>query len=782
MEITITGIGTPQQKASVRGVSAAAVGAAASRTERGGPLRAPQGPLSARLQPLSTTTPYDGTVEIVGVSTASFTWGTRGSGGVRYVSATYQVRNATFDSVAYGDDRTNLTFLAVSTPSTLGGTAIATLKKFDGSDITTGLETQVLPTGWADLSGTAGFTSRAPDVLQAYTETEVGAVTPPADVTSIQPYAFIVRNPSSTSSRTLTANPGVSQFDGLVTFAFRVPLQATAADDPFTISMMVLPVDDNQVVITQSLEEADATSVASIGTRATALGASLRSLTSTTVGSSPATLMCTVRTAGTSGTPTGFLVDSIGITSESPNPYAATASHIDSTATLSATFGQTMNGATSATFAVNSFQGGRAFVSGSYTGAGTATLSAPAAHFWPGDAIEVALTAGLHGVSEGTRPCHPTVYRYRVAAAVASASFVADTGPLGPLSQPRPIRAGDINGDGKLDLLVANYAGGGAGSVTVFLGDGAGGFTEAIAKGSPFAVGRGPRGMVLADFNGDGKLDIATANYTDNTVSVRLGDGTGGFGAVKTYNTGSGPQDIQAGDVNGDGKLDLVIANNSDNTVTVLLGDGTGAFTPASGSPFTVGTGPYGVALGDVNGDGKLDIVTGNQTSNDATVLLGDGTGGFTQATGSPYSTGTTGSAPSAVALADVNGDGYLDLIVPNSGDNNVMVRLGDGHGAFGAASTWSVGATQSTPWAIAVGDMNGDGSVDLVVVNTNSNDVTVLVNDGTGNFTGSVYGSAVGVGHLPRGVTLGAFKNDGKLAIAVANLNDNTATVLLNP
>jgi len=783
MEITITGIGTPQQKTSVHSVSPAAVRAEAGTAALGGPPRAPRIILSSRLQALpDTSDTVNGTVQIVPISTTSFTWGTRTGGGYRYVSATYQVRDASDSGTAYGDLRQNLTFLAVSTPSTLSGTAIVTLNKFDGTTALPGLETSVTPTGWADLSSTATLTARAPDVLQVYTEAEVAAMTAPVGVTSIEPYGFVVSNPNSTSSRTLSANPGVSQFDGLVTFAFKVPLQATPADDPFTISMMVLPVDDLEAWVTQSLEETDATSVAAVATRATALTASLRSLTGTTVGSSPATLVCTVRTAGTSGTPTGFLVDSIEITSESPNPYAAAASHLDSTATLSATFGQTMNAATSATFVVNSFQGSRAFLGGSYTGAGTATLSTPAGHFWPGDEVEVALTAGLHGASEGNRLCHPTVYRYRVAAAVASASFVADTGPLtlGLGATPRPIRAGDVNGDGQLDLLVADYNNGSPGSVAVFLGDGAGGFTEAIAKGSPFAVGQGPRGMVLADFNGDGKLDIATANYTDNTVSIRLGDGTGGFGAVKTYSAGSGPQDVQAGDVNGDGKLDLVIANNTDGTVTVLLGDGAGGFTPASGSPFTVGTGPYGVALGDLNGDGNLDIVTGNQGSNDATVLLGDGKGGFTRATGSPYPTGTTGSAPSAVALADVNGDGYLDLIVPNSGsgDNNVMVRLGDGSGGFGAASHWSVG---TTPWAIAVGDMNGDGSVDLVVVNTGSKNVTVLLNDGSGAFTPST-GSPFGVGTLPRGVTLGAFKNDGKLAIAVANLTDGNATVLLNP
>jgi len=779
MEITITGIGTPQQKASVRSVSSAPVAEPAARSALDLPGRAARIIESGRLQTLPDTaaTTHDGTIQVSPVSTASFTWGTRAGGGYRYVSATYQVRNAASGGAAYADARTNLTFLAVSTPSTLSGTAISVLNKFNGTAAASGLETSVLPTGWADLSGSATLTTRAADNLQVYTEAEVGALTTPAGVTSIQPYGFVVSNPSTSNSRTLPANPGVSQFDGLVTFAFKVPLQSAAADDPFTITAMFLPADDNQAVVTQSFEEADATSVANAAARITALTATARSLIGTTVGGSAATFVCTVRTAGSAVSPTAFLGDSVGIASETPTPFANAASFLPANATLSATFSENMAGASATTFVVNSFQRGRAFLGGTFTGAGTTTLSAPAGTYRPNDVVEVTLTPGLQGPTSASRVCAPVVYRYRVASATASAAFAPDTIlPLAVGATPRPIQVGDVNGDGNLDLLVADYNDGLAGTVAVFLGDGHGEFTA--ATGSPFAVGQGPRGMVVADFNGDGHLDFATANWTDGTVSVRLSDGSGGFEPVETFSAPGGPQDIQAGDVNGDGNLDIVIAEYTAGTVTILLGDGKGGFSPAPGSPVTAGSGVYGVALGDLDHDGKLDIVTGNQNSDDATVLLGDGTSRFTAATGSPYATGTTASAPSAVALADVDGDGNLDLIVPNSGDNNVMVRLGDGTGKFGSPTLWSVGLTQQTPWGVAVGDVNGDGSLDLVVINTNTNDLTVLLNDGTGNFTGSVFG----VGALPRGVTLGDFTNNGKLAIAVANLNDGTATVLSNP
>src|ERR1039457_4590669 len=159
------------------------------------------------------------------------------------------------------------------------------------------------------------------------------------------------------------------------------------------------------------------------------------------------------------------------------------------------------------------------------------------------------------------------------------------------------------------------------------------------APGSPFAMGLTPVFVTEGDFNGDGKPDLTIANQNDNTVTVLLGNGTGGFTAApgSPIRVGYVPQSVAIGDFNRDGKPDLVVTNADNNNVTVLLGNGTGGFTAAPGSPFPTGIWPSAVAVGDFNGDGKLDLAIANTNSNNLTVLLGNGAGGFTAATGSPF-------------------------------------------------------------------------------------------------------------------------------------------------
>jgi hypothetical protein len=333
---------------------------------------------------------------------------------------------------------------------------------------------------------------------------------------------------------------------------------------------------------------------------------------------------------------------------------------------------------------------------------------------------------------------------------------------------PFSVAVGDFNGDGKQDLAVANY---GSNNVSVLLGKGDGTFQTALSVLS-LPDGSFPLSVAVGDFNGDGKPDLAVATYYSAAVSVLLGKGDGSFGAAPSYAAGSNPNSVAVGDFNGDGKLDLAVANAGSNNVSVLLGQGDGTFLPAQSVP--AGASPGSVAVGDFNGDGIPDLAVANIGSNNVSLLLGKGDGTFLPAVNYP-----AGDNPRSVAVGDFNGDGIPDLAVANFGSGTVSVLLGQGDGTFLPAQSYPAGVH---PSAVAVGDFNGDGNQDLAVANQgtypsyNDSSVAILLGKGDGTFLPA---QSYAAGVTPQSVAVGDFNGDGKPDLAVANEYSNVSVLL---
>ena len=330
----------------------------------------------------------------------------------------------------------------------------------------------------------------------------------------------------------------------------------------------------------------------------------------------------------------------------------------------------------------------------------------------------------------------------------------------------------DVAKAGTASVTVVNPAPGGGTSNVVFFEVTTA--TSSIALSAPrgFDAGSGPQSVAVGDFNGDGKPDLAVVNSYSNNVSILLGNGDGTFQIHVDYPTGAQPGSVAIGDFNGDGKLDLAVVNSYSNNVSVLLGNGNGTFQPAVSYGTGSGTGPAFVAVGDFNRDGKLDLAVANSNSSNVSVLLGNGDGTFQTAVNYDV-----GGAPTSIAVGDFNHDGKLDLAVavPVPGPSTyVSVLLGNGDGTFQTAVNYNA---PYAPDAVAVGDFNGDGNLDLVVGNRSSN-ISVFLGNGDGTFRTAVNYSA---GYNPSSVAVGDFNNDGTLDLAVANSGSSTtATVLL--
>ncbi|MCY2953138.1 MAG: VCBS repeat-containing protein, partial [Planctomycetota bacterium] len=289
-----------------------------------------------------------------------------------------------------------------------------------------------------------------------------------------------------------------------------------------------------------------------------------------------------------------------------------------------------------------------------------------------------------------------------------------------------------------------------------------------------FATGASPISVAVADLNGDHKPDLVVANHTGNTVSVLLGNGDGTFMGQTTLAVGKDPESVAIADLNGDAKPDIVVPNSLDDNVGVLLGNGDGTFqtqrTFAVGhTPGSFGYSPNSVAVGDMNRDGHLDLVTSNYMDDSVSVLLGNGDGTFQEATTFDVA---SKSGPSSATLADLDGDGNLDLVAAYSNKHKVLVLRGNGDGTFPLPSSYEC---EVTPVNVAVGDLNADGKPDIVV--TYLYGVTVLLGNGNTSFQDHVhYDNYLSTGD----VAIADVNGDGVPDLAAVQYKDNTNRIQL--
>ena len=348
----------------------------------------------------------------------------------------------------------------------------------------------------------------------------------------------------------------------------------------------------------------------------------------------------------------------------------------------------------------------------------------------------------------------------------AAQNYMYNQAALATGNKPSAVVVADFNGDGKLDLAVTNEN---DNTVSVLLTKPDGSFAPKV----DYPVGNTPLQLVSADFNGDGKIDLAVVNSKDNTISILLGVGDGTFGKQVTYPTGTLPVAITAADFNGDKHIDLAIANQTDGTVSVLFGNGDGSFISQT-SAVVAGATPFSITSADMNGDAKPDLLLLSGTiSKNATLYLLTNKGNGTFNSGSSLLTDAIGG----MAVGDINHDGNQDIAVTLSTSNSVSILLGNGTGSFQTHSLDVTSSLGAPPQTIVMGDFNQDGNLDLVI--TEYYFVAIYLGKGDGTFQAALRGGLPST-TTPPVMAVGDFNNDGLPDLAAVIQDDNVALVFL--
>jgi hypothetical protein len=449
----------------------------------------------------------------------------------------------------------------------------------------------------------------------------------------------------------------------------------------------------------------------------------------------------------------------VKIDSVSPNQNKL---NVSLSSVILAYFNQSMNGPTMNSNNVTFYgsmtgrkQGTITYNSGNYS-----MQLVPNYPFKFGELITVTLDTGIK--SSFGNPISPFVWNFTTLVNPSNKVFnQTDSVVVG--YNPYAIESADFDGNGDIDLAVANYS---SPTITILLNDGKGKFIIS----STIAVGSHPLAITSSDFDGDGDIDLAVSNYLSNSVSILNNNGSGTFSVSSTIalTLASNPVGIESADIDGDGDMDLAIANIFSNTISILNNNGSGTFSQSS---LAVGNGPRRITLADFDIDGDMDLAVTNYFENTFSVCKNNGNGSFFIS-----ATLNVGEYPSGITSADIDSDGDMDIAVANSNSNSVSVFKNNGEGTFTLSSTPTV---ENLPEGeISSSDYDGDGDIDIACSNSGSNTVSVLRNDGTGAFPQII---SINTGNSPRGVTSADFDGDGDIDLATNNYSSGSVSIIIN-
>ncbi len=350
---------------------------------------------------------------------------------------------------------------------------------------------------------------------------------------------------------------------------------------------------------------------------------------------------------------------------------------------------------------------------------------------------------------------------------------------------------GDLDGDGKPDLVVANYSG----SISIYRNTSSSGSisSSSLATSVSYTTGAQPFSIAIGDLDNDGKLEIATANYGSNSVSVfrnTSSTGTISFASNVEFSTGSNPVSVAIGDLDGDGKPDLAVANGGGSSASILRNTSTpGSITTgsfATNVDFFAGVSPFSVAIGDLDGDGKPEVAIANGGSSTVSVLRNTSTSGSIASSSFAASVNfTTGAGPQCVVIGDLNSDGKPEVVTVNYDANSISIfRNTSTSGSITTSSLASpieFGAGGVNPKSIAIGDLDGNGKLDLAVAHRTSNAISVFRNIGTGSTISYASNVNFSTSPFPFSVAIGDLDGDNKPDLATANFFSASLTVIRN-